>query len=227
MHEDVIWFDTAPCMSGPYIGEGNKVTINPTDTKTAKRTSWFKAVDGGPATANYSTKEQVALPPSSIRYDAWDTDIAVTGSFMWSNEDLYRDFLKDRIDLLEDCDVDCHAKGSQLTVIAVLMSVAYTVIGINAICMFIGTWRPGFRICSVYFTIVACMLQFALLIAAGALMFTKYNALCGRSLFYTHNFYLYTMNDEFYWSFSSWLVSWIWMFIFVCCGMCSAYRPEK
>ena len=135
--------------------------------------------------------------------------------------------MKEKIELYEDCDVDCLAKGSQLTTIAVLMSVAYSVIGLNAIGMFIGTWRYGFRICSVYCTFIACMLQFALLIAVGAMLFTKYNVICGRSLYPTHNYYLYTMNDDFYWTFSSWVVSWIWMFVFVCCGMCSSYRPEK
>ena len=129
--------------------------------------------------------------------------------------------------MYEDCDVDCQAKGSQLTVMAVLGSVMYSVVGLNAIAMFIGTWRYRWRICSVYCTFVACMLQFALLIAIGAMMFTKYNALCARSLVETADYYLYTMNDDFYWSFTSWIVSWIWMFVFVCCGMCSAYRPEK
>ena len=40
----------------------------------------------------------------------------------WADEDLYRDFLKDWIDLFEDCDIDCQARGSQLTTIAGLMA---------------------------------------------------------------------------------------------------------
>ena len=203
------------------------MSINPVSSPTNTLTSWFKAVDGGPATTNYGTNNQVAISPNNIRYDAWDTDISVSGSPKWSDGDLYKDLLKDKIDMYEDCDADCLAKGSQLTVMGVLMSVMYTVVGLNAIAMFIGTWRSNWRICSVYCTFVACMLQFALLIAVGALMFTKYNALCARSLYATNDYYLYSMNDDFYFTFTSWIVSWIWMFVFVCCGMCSAYRPEK
>ena len=107
------------------------------------------------------------------------------------------------------------------------MSAAYSIISLNAIGMFIGTWRYGFRICSVYCTMISCVVQFALLIAVGALMFTKYNAVCGRSLYTTGSAYMYTMSDDFYWTFSTWVFSWIWMFVFVCCGLCSAYRPEK
>ena len=151
----------------------------------------------------------------------------MTGTVEFSDSGLYKDLLKDKIDLYEDCDADCFAKGSQLTIMAVLMSVAYGVVGLNALFMFIGTWRYRWRICSVYCTFAACILQFALLIAVGALMFTKYNSVCARSLYTTHNYYMYSMNDDFYFTFTSWIVSWIWMMVFVCCGMCSAYRPEK
>ena len=146
--------------------------------------AWFKELNGGPATQNYGTNNQRAQSPlSTLRYDAWDVDISVSGSTNWSDGDLYKDLLKDKIDLFEDCDADCHAKGSQLTIMGVLMSVMYTIVGLNALAMFIGTWRYRWRICSVYCTFVACMIQFALLIAVGALMFTKYNAVCARSLY--------------------------------------------
>ena len=190
--------------------------------------AWFKELNGGPATQNYGTNNQRAQSPlSTLRYDAWDVDISVSGSTNWSDGDLYKDLLKDKIDLFEDCDADCHAKGSQLTIMGVLMSVMYTIVGLNALAMFIGTWRYRWRICSVYCTFVACMIQFALLIAVGALMFTKYNALCARSLYATNDYWMYSMNDDFYFTFTSWIASWIWMFVFVCCGMCSAYRPDK
>ena len=190
--------------------------------------AWFKELNGGPATQNYGTNNQRAQSPlSTLRYDAWDVDISVSGSTNWSDGDLYKDLLKDKIDLFEDCDADCHAKGSQLTIMGVLMSVMYTIVGLNALAMFIGTWRYRWRICSVYCTFVACMIQFALLIAVGALMFTKYNALCARSLYATNDYWMYSMNDDFYSTFTSWIASWIWMFVFVCCGMCSAYRPDK
>ena len=51
---------------------------------------------------------------------------------------------------------------------ASLMGTAYGIIGLNALFMFIGTWRYRWRICSVYCTMFACLFQFAILIAVGA-----------------------------------------------------------
>ena len=106
------------------------------------------------------------------------------------------------------------------------MGVAYGIIGLNALFMFIGTWRHHFRICSVYCTFFACIFQFAILIACGAMMFSKYNVLCARSLKPTAAPMLWTMADDIYITFICWVFSFIWMFVFVCCGLCSAFRPE-
>ena len=107
------------------------------------------------------------------------------------------------------------------------MGVAYGIIGLNALFMFIGTWRYGFRVCSVYCTFFACMFQFCILVAVGAMLFTKTNAICARSLSPTAGPFLWTMADDFYVTFVVWIFSFIWMFVFVCCGMCSAFRPEE
>ena len=201
------------------------MNINPAATDRV-HTSWWKAVDGGPSATNYGTNNQVALPPSQTRYDAWDTDISVTGNPKWSDGGLYKDLLKDKIDLYEDCDVDCLAKGSQLTIMGVLMSVMYTIVALNALAMFIGTWRYRWRICSVYCTFFVCLFQFIVLCVVGALLFTKYNAICARSLFNTAQGMPWTMADDFYITFIIWIASFVWMFVFVCCGMCSAFRAD-
>lgn len=146
----------------------------------------------------------------------------------WKDEDLYRDLLKDFIDLLEDCDVDCQANGSQLTAIAGLMGAVYGLVALNAIFMFIGTWRYRWRVCSIYCTFGVCLFQFVALIVAGALMFTKYNAICARSIRETMgDGNMWSMADDFYMTFSLWVISFITMFCFVCCGLCSAMTESK
>ena len=140
---------------------------------------------------------------------------------------MYRDLLSDYIDMVEDCDVDCQARGSQLTVIAGLLGAVYGLVCLNAIFMFIGTWRYRWRVCSVYCTFAVCMFQFVILIATGAMMFTKYNAVCMRSMTETMGRgNMWTMADDFYMTVSLWIISFITMFAFVCCGLCSAMREK-
>ena len=43
----------------------------------------------------------------NYKADVYGTDISVAGKMNWRDEDLYRDLLKDWIDLIEDCDIDC------------------------------------------------------------------------------------------------------------------------
>ena len=107
------------------------------------------------------------------------------------------------------------------------MGVVYGLVGLNALFMFIGTWRYRWRICSVYCTFFVCLFQFIILCVVGALLFTKYNAVCARSLKVTATGMPWHMADDFYITFIVWIVSFIWMFVFVCCGLCSAFRPDS
>jgi len=158
---------------------------------------------------------------------SWETSITVTGSMNWADEDLYKDLLKDYIDLFEDCDVDCQANGSQLTAMAGLMGAIYGLVTLNAVFMFIGTWRWWARLCSIWCTFGVCLFQFVSLIAVGVMMFTKYNAICARSMQETMGEgNMWTMADDFYMTFATWIVSFITMFCFVCCGLCSAIREK-
>ena len=144
----------------------------------------------------------------------------------WRDEDLYRDLLKDYIDLIEDCDIDCQKSGSQLTLIAGLMNASYSIVALNAIFMFVGVWRYRWRFCSVICTAATCLIQLILSIVVGALMFTKYNAICARSMVRTYGEnMIWTMADDFYVTFSLWVVSFFAMMFFCCCGLCQAYRP--
>ena len=91
--------------------------------------------------------------------------------------------------------------------------------------MFIGVWRANYRVCSIYCTFGVCLFQFAALIACGAMMFTDYNKVCARSMKETMgDGNIWTMADDFYMTFSLWVISFITMFCFVCCGLCSAIK---
>jgi len=119
--------------------------------------------------------------------------------------------------------MDCQKRGSQLTLVAQLMSAAFGVIALNALFMFIGAWRYRWRVCSLYCTFCACMTQLILSIVSAVFLFSKYNAVCSLSLTNTFTGFRWTMNDDFTMTFNLWVASLILMLPFVCCGMCNAY----
>lgn len=84
-----------------------------------------------------------------------------SGAITLNHEDLYKDMLDNWVDLIDDCDIDCQKNGSQMTVMALMMSIVYGLIGLNAIFAFAGTWSYGFRVCSTYCTLCMCMVQLA------------------------------------------------------------------
>jgi len=111
------------------------------------------------------------------------TDLSVPrGMMTFNDEDLYKDALKDLIDLVDDCDIDCQVKGSQLTLVAGLNQLAYLFVGINAIFMFIGTWMYRARVMSVYCSFFACLFQFSIIVVSGVILTSPYNAICARSM---------------------------------------------
>ena len=63
-----------------------------------------------------------------------------------------------------------------------LMATSYGIVALNAIFMFVGIWRYRWRFCSVICTAATCLIQLILSIVVGALLFTKYNAICARSM---------------------------------------------
>lgn len=288
MHEDVLWFDTAACWKGSFIGDANKVVISPDNSLNIQYNKDALASYPVPATApsgssalfnakkedgtafgdfwaswytgaaydsrvlplkdydNKSAYNPLAAEPfdtkgpyqvqwktssngktfenaRSFRSDAWDVSLKVVGDINWNNKQITTDLWAAKQDLIEDCDMDCQKRGSQLTVVAQLMGAAYGIIAFNALCMFIGTWRYRWRICSVYCTMVACVLQLTLSIVAATMLFTKYNNVCMRSLTNTFDGMRWTMNDDFTHTFNLWVASLILMLPFVCCGMCSSY----
>ena len=129
--------------------------------------------------------------------------------------------------MVDDCDLDCQKTGSQLTLISVLLSVCYGLIGLNALFMFIGTWNFPFRVCSVYCTLFMCLFQLCIQISVGALLFSKYNKVCIRSVYQTYTNMYWTISDDMAMITALWITGFFSMFCFVCCGMCSAMKPSE
>ena len=113
-----------------------------------------------------------------------------------------------------------------MTLVAGLMSLVYGLVALNALFMFIGTWRYRFRICSVYFTWFVCMLQFGVLVAVGTILDSKYNRVCMRSMTATWGVGIWTMADDFYVTGMMWIISFFLMFGFVCCSGCQIMKEK-
>ena len=175
MHDNVVFFDTAACLDYGFIGDVNKASggwsptpLNPMsesaiDSNTASIPS--RLID--PEFWSSETSHSV----NSI--DTWyhtKKILAMTDDFDWYDSEMYRNLMKDIVDLVDDCDLDCQARGSQLTLVAVLLGAVYGLVCLNALFMFIGTWRYRFRICSVYFTAFVCLFQFCVVIATGVIL---------------------------------------------------------
>jgi hypothetical protein len=269
MHDGVIWYDTAACLQGSYIGKINAMSFKPKDIKRPTTQDslgnprdnqfygqwWTKeyAPDAytfyNNQTVVYQLKDETkrdgddhwkgtSKTPSpdtewdnertyTYRKNAWDNQISMTGSWGYNDKSLYRDYLEVWLDAIEDCDLDCQAKGSNLTLIAGLMSTAFGIHTICALLIFTGAWRGGFRAASVYCSFFACVVNFAIIIVVAVLLFTKYNLMCAHSMVNTFEGFNWTMADDMQATFTSWITSIFTMFGFLCCGLCSTYRCEK
>ena len=104
MHDGVIWFDTAACWLASHIGQANAVAFN--SNRFTGKNNWWSDTADAPTATNYDEYSRPIADPDT-RNDAWDTDLIATGTFNLSEKDLYKDYLKDLIELYEDCDIDC------------------------------------------------------------------------------------------------------------------------
>ena len=239
MHDGVVWFDTAGCLDGGFIGMVNKANGGWTQQPLAGRSSsqidatrdnlknLFVDSTGDSVQPEFVADGVEAAPVQ--RVETWYHTrevLAMTDSYDWDTTELYRDLMKDYIDLIDDCDIDCQARGSQLTIVAILLNTVYGLVCLNALMMFIGTWRYGFRVCSVYFSIFICLFQFCVIVATGVILDSKYNKVCMRSMTKTWGVGIWTMADDFYMTGSLWLISIFTMIGFCCCAGCQVMREK-
>lgn len=238
MTENVIFFDTGACFQGGHIGDANKQgfsatsprfvdwgTRTPEFRESTDEVGWWVDTQDAPSQSTFNSDRSLT---GNARSDAYDTRVSSSGQVNLYYTDLYQDLLEDYITMVEDCDVDCQATGSNMTAIASLMGFIYGLVGFNALFMFIGTWRANWRVCSVFCTICTCLCTFIVLIVVATMLFTSYNAVCSRSLFPAWGPAIpYTMADDFYWTFFIWILTWILMFVFACIGMCQNFAHKE
>ena len=107
MHDGVVWFDTAGCFAGSYIGKANEAVYYGRFSPAAGgKDGWYIDTTTDPSATNYDDVSRVIADPNT-RKPAWDTDVNASGSIRVSDKNLYKDYLKDLIELYEDCDIDC------------------------------------------------------------------------------------------------------------------------
>jgi len=152
-------------------------------------------------------------------------DVNVSGDVAIPNFDLYKDLVSAKIDVYNDCDFDCQKGGSGMTLIATLMSTMYSLIMLNACCMCCGLFDYRNRVFSLYCTLFNCMFQLIITIVCCVFLFTKYNALCARSIASTGPLE-WNMADDFYVTSTGVITSFIYMCCFCGCGMRNGEKPQ-
>lgn len=121
MHSDVTWFDTAACIDAPaYVSEVNKVSL--TSTEFGNREA------GDPSDDDFTDDESPNVTagwwsqsnaPRNANGDVdWRSDVEMEGTINRNDDKLYLTYLTEYIKLVEDCDMDCQKRGSQLTLVA-------------------------------------------------------------------------------------------------------------
>jgi hypothetical protein len=192
MHTNVLWYDTVGCKSS-----GHQVDPFATAIKPIKGGQWFK--DNNYAAGVYDTDGGQTLtkyaPVNTLSDSKWNR-IDYSSDIVPGSISSIRNTQKDvsiwlrrlKLEVADTCDIDCHARGSGMSIVATLNTISLAIIALNAFIMILGTWRPSDRILSAYCTIFACIFQFCVLMASAGLLFSPYARLCGFSTVRVGNF---------------------------------------
>ena len=202
-----VFFDTQVCLSGAHVWDSNKVTAG----------NWYEG----------STSDNGFINDDGDRVASTNNGVSYGGDWSFADEDSWLDWQEAKLDLWDDCDLDCQAAGSQMSLVASLNGTALGFIGLNAIFMFIGTWRYRWRVCSVYCTLFSCLFQFAVIITSATMLFSKYTTtMCATSLQSTAGALPWMMADDWAVNVMLWIGQIFLMFGFLACGLCSAMKSE-
>jgi len=236
MHSsDVVWFDTGACSlsaenRGKYgvIGDANLLVWQATApwfSSAANAGSylgmnwWIGDKDhqapeedvNGEAKVNWSTNVKAVHPMHQLAPLPPKLDLSDDFALMKRN-------LK-HLETMKDCDLDCQAKGSQLSLVAALNVASLTLIVLNGLLGIWGGWSALSRVAQTYFNIFTCLFQLAILITCGTMLFPT----AGEQ---STGFTLWTMRDDYVMIITLWGTQFIWLFVFFFIGMCGAYRSE-
>lgn len=115
-----------------------------------------------------------------------------------------------------------------MSIVASLNGTALGIIGLNAVFMFIGTWRYRWRVCSIYCTLFACLFQFAIIVTSATMLFSSYTlVMCAPSLTETAPGMPWYMADDWTVNVMLWIAQIFLMFGFLACGLCSAMKDQE
>lgn len=159
----------------------------------------------------------------------WATNLVWAGKINYDlGTDTTKMFLEGYINFIENCDLECQARGSGLTAVAQLNSISMGFICLNALFMFIGTWRYRWRVCSVYCTVIVACFQIAIIVFTAICIFSPYSlTLCSVSMTRTDGEgNLWTMADDWYTHVGLWASQLVLVFAFWICGWCQVWKGE-
>ena len=212
MNTNVVWFDTAPCMNyASRVGGIKDFRITPNSDDPISY-GWWTEVGNSPERIDGTTD--------------WSTDIKIEGAIGHMNGDAFKGQLKGWVDTIENCDIDCQARGSGMSLVSILNGTSLGIICFNALIMFIGAWKCWARIWSTYCTMFACVFQFAILIVSATYLFSQYTiSMCSVSTEGTAEGFLWTMKDDVEMNITLWVGQMIFMFVFVAFGFCQTRVP--
>jgi len=181
MHTDVLWYDTAACYNAAHVDPFN-MPLLPTNNNFGSPGQWFKDSNGD-ATFASTSPAPVQTDSSDSKWNRIDysTDINVVSDPRNTQKDISIWLKRLKLEIADTCDIDCMARGSMMTVVAVLNTISLSIIALNAFIMVMGAFTARDRVCSVFFTMFACVFQFIVLMVSAGILFSPFARLCGYS----------------------------------------------
>ena len=119
------------------------------------------------------------------------------GMLKHNDDDFYKNYLKNEIALMEDCDTDCQQKGSQMTSVARLNKILFEIIVANAAIMFLGAFFYEFRVVSVCSTPSVALIYVYIIVYTWSLLNSPYAIFCSHSMQDTTGDHKWTMRDDY------------------------------
>jgi hypothetical protein len=76
------------------------------------------------------------------------------------------------IDMVDDCDIECQQKGSQLSIVATLLAIPYGLFALSGIMMIIGNVTPNCRVGALFCSLCSGCILFVFLIVTATMLFS-------------------------------------------------------
>ena len=130
--------------------------------------------------------------------------------------------------MVDDCDIECQQKGSQLSVVATLLSIPYGLFGLSGIMMIIGNVTPNCRVGALFCSLCSGCLLFIFLLVSATMLFSQYSMVCSRSMVKTAGDGIFWyMADDWRMVWALWSISWPVLMCLCCCGCANAVKVQN